>query len=61
MDRFSTVSVSRATHLPANRAAAGLFPLAHATAVAVGAAAIAAEQQLALMAAQEIRGNAARK
>ena len=26
VDRFSTVSVSRATHLPANRAAPGLFP-----------------------------------
>lgn len=26
VDRFSTVNVSRATHFPANRAAAGLFP-----------------------------------
>ena len=56
VDRFRTVSVSRATHLPANRAAAGVVPLAHAAAVAIGAAAIAAEQQLVLMATQEIRG-----
>ncbi len=46
---LSSPSVSRATHLPARRDAAGIVGLADARAVAVGAAAIAAEQQLVLM------------
>ena len=56
VDRFRTVSVSRATHLPANRAAAGLFPWLTPPPWPSVQRAVAAEQQLVLMAAQEIRG-----
>ena len=53
-DFFRTVRVSRATHFPASRAAAGLFVWLTPCAVAVRAAAVAPEQQLVLVPFQEV-------
>ena len=54
VDRFSRLSVSRATHLPAMRAAAGLLFWLTPPPCPSRAAAVAAEHQLVLMALQEI-------